>query len=206
MSEVDLAREDAHGGLGDLLPERVPVESTPKRALRSTLEWAVILVGALVAALVIKAFLVQAFFIPSASMEPTLEIGNRVLVNKLSYRLHPVHRGDLVVFRRPPEAPADGAPSVKDLIKRVIGLPGDRIESRDGAMWVAGQRVAEPYLPPGTITDGVAPQQVPAGHYWVMGDNRSNSRDSRFFRAIPQSSIHGRAFVRIWPLTAFRLF
>jgi hypothetical protein len=100
-------------------------ESKPRAALRSTLEWGVIIVGALVAALLIKAFLMQAFYIPSASMEPTLLIGDRVLVNKLSYRLHDVNRGDIVVFKRPVAAPADaGDVNIKDLIKRVIALPG----------------------------------------------------------------------------------
>ena len=187
----------------DLIPAQ---ETSPGRnALKSLLEWAVILLGALVAALLIKAFLVQAFFIPSASMEPTLLIGDRVLVNKLSYRLGDVERGDLVVFRRPPNAPPDPSdPNIKDLIKRVVGLPGDTIESRDGALWVNGRRQAETYLPPGTATDGVPRQQVPAGHYWVMGDNRTNSRDSRFFNAIPETLVHGRAFIRIWPFSSLQ--
>ncbi len=179
-------------------------DSKSRAALRSFLEWAVIIVGALVAALLIKAFLMQAFFIPSASMEPTLEIGDRVLVNKLSYRLHDVNRGDIVVFKRPPAAPADVSDvAIKDLIKRVIALPGETVESRDGAIFINGARLDEPYLPPGVATEGVPKQTVPPGSYWVMGDNRSNSRDSRFFHAIPRSLIEGRAFVRIWPLRAF---
>ena len=191
-----------------------PVEPTlAEKSWKSMIEWVGIIVVALLAAVLLKTFLVQAFFIPSESMEPTLHIGDRVLVNKLSYRLHEVHRTDVVVFERPPGQTGD--PTIKDLIKRVIGLPGDRIESRDGAMWINGKRLPEPYLPAGTVTSGVEPQVVPAGHYFVMGDNRSNSRDSRYFcdstckaaggsGAIPESLIVGRAFVRVWPLGSFK--
>src|SRR5438477_11068917 len=98
--------------------------------LRSALEWVVIVAAALVAALVIKAFVIQAFYIPSGSMEPTLKVGDRVLVNKLAYHAHPIHRGDIVVFTRPKLE--SGAPTIKDLIKRVIATPGDTIESSGG--------------------------------------------------------------------------
>jgi signal peptidase I len=187
---------------------RAPVQpattaQAPKRprhgsALRSAVEWVAIVVAALVAALVIKTFVIQAFYIPSGSMEPTLKVGDRVLVNKLAYHAHPIHRGDIVVFKRPKLE--GGAPTIKDLIKRVIGLPGDRIESAQGQVVINGQVLREPYLPAGTTTSGIEPQTVPAGQYWVMGDNRSNSRDSRFFHAIPKSLVVGRAFVRVWPL------
>ncbi len=119
--------------------------------MRAVVEWIVILVAALTVALVVKTFLIQAFYIPSGSMEPTLKPGDRVLVNKLSYDLHGVHRGDIVVFKSPPgEAASD--PSVKDLIKRVIGLPGDRIQAINGQVYIDGKLLKEPYLPAGTIT------------------------------------------------------
>src|SRR2546423_9158427 len=101
----------------------VDKEEPSSSRLRGTVEWVVIVAAALVAALVIKTFLIQAFFIPSESMQPTLEVRDRVLVNKLSYHLHPVHRGDIVVFKRPPGETGDAA--IKDLIKRVVGLPND---------------------------------------------------------------------------------
>ncbi|MDP1806952.1 MAG: signal peptidase I, partial [Acidimicrobiales bacterium] len=149
----------------------------------------------------IKTFLLQAFYIPSLSMAPTLKVNDRVLVNKLSYDLHNVNRGDLVVFESPPN---EGS-QTKDLIKRVIGLPGETVESRDGQILINGQVLEEPYLEPDVTTGPLEKVTVPAEHLWVMGDNRPNSRDSRFFGAIPESLVIGRAFVRVWPVTALSL-
>jgi len=165
---------------------------------RNLLEWGGILLGALVVALVVTKFLIQAFFIPSASMFPTLQIDDRVLVNKLSYDLHDVNRGDLVVFERPP---GEGGGNVKDLIKRVVAIAGDAVESRDGKLVVNGAVLEEPYVADGAETSGVEPQTVPEGHVFVMGDNREDSRDSRFFGPLPEDLIIGRAFVKVWPVT-----
>ena len=169
----------------------------PPSTIRNIVEWVVIIAGALIVAIVVKTFLIQAFYIPSGSMLPTLHEQDRVLVNKLSYDLHPVHRGDIVVFKGPEQAEGQ----VKDLIKRVIGLPGDTVESRDGVMYVNGKPIKEPYLGPGITTGPLELTTVPAHHYWVMGDNRGNSKDSRFFGPIKESSIIGKAFVRVWPIT-----
>ena len=160
-------------------------------------EWAVVIVGAILVAFLVKTFLVQAFEIPSPSMEMTLVKGDRVLVNKLSYDLHDVHRGDIVVFKAPPEAQSDG---IEDLVKRVVGLPGDTVEAReDGRVYVNGKRLDESYLPDGTRTTNLPATKVPAGHLFMMGDNRQASRDSRYFGPIKESAIIGRVFVRIWP-------
>ena len=178
-------------------------------ARRSVIEWGSVLVGALVLALIVRTFLFQAFYIPSPSMEPTLWSGDRILVNKLSYQLHDVYRGDLVVFRSPPGAGAGG----EDLIKRVIALPGERVTAQGGRLLIGGGLLIEPYLPfqEGTADFGAVPGctdfemgacTVPDGNVFVMGDNRSNSRDSRFFGPVPIDSIIGRAFVRVWPLGA----
>jgi signal peptidase I len=172
---------------------------------RGAVEWALVIVGALAAALLIKTFLFQAFFIPSASMEPTLQIGDRVLVNKLSYRFGDIDRGDLVVFKRP-DLPKESAAVVRDLIKRVIALPGETVEARDGSIYINGKKLDEPYLPQGTLSENLPSQVVPAGRIWVMGDNRTNSRDSRVLGPIDIDTIHGRAFVRIWPLGQLKLF
>ena len=158
--------------------------------------------GALLVAFLVKTFLVQAFYIPSGSMLPTLQEQDRVLVNKLSYRFGDVDRGDLIVFRGPDQAPGE----VKDLIKRVVGLPGETVEARDGQVLVDGQVIDEPYLGDGITTGPLEPQTVPPGHYWVMGDNRGNSKDSRFFGAVDEDLIIGKAFVRVWPLNKIRLF
>ena len=170
-------------------------------SLRSAIEWTLIVVGALVVALIVKATVLQAFYIPSESMTPTLKVGDRVLVNKLSYHVHAVHRGDVVVFKRPPK---EEDPNVRDLIKRVIGLPGETIEARDGIVYIDGRRLDEPYVH-GKVTENLPKQLVPRGHYWVMGDNRSVSEDSRFFGAIPNGLIVGRVFFQVWPVTQLGL-
>ena len=182
--------------------------SVVKRTQKSVLEWAVVLVGAVGLALLIKAFLFQAYYIPSPSMNPTLLEGDRILVNKLRYNLHSVNRGDLVVFSAQEE---NGGQD--DLIKRVIGLPGEFVTVGDGKMEINGGLLLEPYLPLQTeinlftrpINCVNHPEEtsgcrVPGDHVFVMGDNRGNSRDSRFFGPVPIEDIEGRAFIRIWPL------
>jgi len=179
-----------------------PVDAPAKQSLlRGSVEWAVILGVALIAAVVIRQFLLQAFYIPSGSMEHTLEIRDRVLVNKLSYRLHKVHRGDILVFERP----ADDGSGSKDLIKRVVALPGETVEGRDGAVFINGQLLNEPYLARGVTSGSFPAQRVPPAHVWMMGDNRSNSRDSRVIGAIPESKVVGRAFIRVFPLDSISL-
>lgn len=190
-------------GAGDGPPgERSSEEPTGRSSsTRTVVEWALIIGGALLAALVIKTFLFQAFYIPSESMLPTLEKNDRVLVNKLSYRLHDVNRGDVIVFERPPNE----AGVIKDLIKRVVGLPGETVEGKDGRVFVDGKALAEPYLPSATTTGTFGPETIPADHIWVMGDNRPNSGDSRVFGSISTTSVVGRAFVRVWPPNALGL-
>jgi len=185
---------------GSTVIEERPVKTRPS-ALRNLVEWVVIAAGALLVAFIIKTFLLQAFYIPSLSMSPTLKVNDRVLVNKLSYDLHAVNRGDVVVFLSPPN---EGA-KTKDLIKRVIGLPGETVESRNGRMVIDGRVLDEPYLGADVFTGPVEKTTIPPGYYWVMGDNRTNSRDSRFFGPISKSLIVGRAFVRVWPVTALDL-
>ena len=173
-----------------------------RKSIKSAVEWVAIIGGAFLAALLIKTFLLQAFFIPSASMETTLMKGDRVLVNKLSYDLHDLNRGDIVVFERPP---GEEDQQIHDLIKRAIGLPGDTIEARDGRIYIDDKPLDEPYLEPGTITDRLERQTVPEGQVFVMGDNRGDSKDSRFFGPIDQSLIVGRAFIRVWPPSRIKL-
>jgi signal peptidase I len=167
------------------------------------LEWVVILAAAVIVAVLLHVFLVQAYYIPSGSMEPTLKVGDRVLVNKLSYDLHSVHRGDIIVFKKPP---GESLPGITDLIKRVIGLPGERISSApDGAVLVNGKPIAQPWLTPQARQHPGIPitaQTIPPGDYFVMGDNRDNSEDSRYIGPIPGSDIIGRAFFRVWPLSS----
>jgi signal peptidase I len=169
--------------------------------LRGIVEWVVIIAIALTGAVLMRTFLVQAFYIPSASMNPTLQQNDRVLVNKTSYRLHSVHRGDIVVFAHSPGFD----PTIKDLIKRVIGLPGETVSGRGGQVYINGHPLNEPYLPQGSFTTDFGPKYVAPHTYWVMGDNRGNSTDSRVFGAITAHQIVGRAFVLWWPLSRIHL-
>jgi signal peptidase I len=170
-------------------------DTKPHRSLaRVVVEWVALLGGALVIALLIKTFLFQAFYIPSESMLPTLEKNDRVLVNKLSYRLHDVNRGDIVVFEAPPEE--TGA---QDLVKRVIGLPGETVSCGDGDVLIDGQPLDEPYLEDTTTSTCEREYRVASGEVFVMGDNRNFSKDSRSFGPIDDDEIVGRVFVRIWP-------
>jgi signal peptidase I len=184
--------------------EREPAEAPEpdekagrSKSVRVAIEWAIIIAIAVVAAILIRSFFLQPFSIPSGSMEPTLNVGDRVLVNKLAYDFHPVHRGDVVVFAKPPN---DAAAGIKDLIKRVIGLPGEYISGQNGEVYINGRPLAEPWLPKGVTTDPFRVTLVPLGEYFMMGDNRGNSADSRTIGPIPKHLIIGRAFIRVWPL------
>ena len=164
---------------------------------------------ALVVALLIKTFLVQPFSIPSGSMEPTLQIGDRVLVSKVSYHLHGIQRGDIVVFKTPK---TDNEPGVNDLIKRVIGLPGETIQSGpDASVLINGQYVNQPWLSAAAKESpgpAIPKQTIPAGDYFVMGDNRGDSDDSRFPNVglIPRNLIVGKAVMVVWPLNRISWF
>jgi signal peptidase I len=187
-------------------------ETTSARRVRSAIEWVAVVVGAVVVALLVRTFLFTTFWIPSGSMEPTLsgERRDRVIVNRLSYKLHDVNRGDIIVFEVPEGEPlmqVDGQ-QVKDLIKRVVGLPGETVELRDGEVYVDGEQLEEPYLPEDTTTEPCPPEnettfEVPDDSVFVMGDNRDHSRDARCWttHSVEESAIVGRAFVRFWPLS-----
>ena len=177
------------------------------RSRRWWIEWLVVIAVALLLAVGVRTWVAQMFFIPSGSMLPTLQVGDRIVVDKLSYDLHGVGRGDIVVFRRPPLERAD----YSDLVKRVIGLPGDIISSVHGRVYINGKPLAEPWLPrplPTTSPSPVPyafslahPYTVPAGEYFVMGDNRTNSEDSRYFGPIPGNLIVGKMAFVVWPLS-----
>lgn len=192
--------------LDDVRP--APMAAPVVHQWRWLLDWVVIVVMALALAVVVRTYVAQMFYIPSGSMLPTLQIGERIVVDKLSYDVHSVHRGDIVVFKRPPLEQAD----YTDLVKRVIGLPGDVISLSDGTVEINGRPLAEPWLPdpapptePSPISQGFSlehPYRVPPGEYYVMGDNRTNSEDSRYFGPIPKSLIVGKMAFRVWPLDA----
>lgn len=170
--------------------------------LRLLFEVFVLLVTAFIISVMLQAWVVKAYKIPSPSMYPTLKVGDRILVNRLAYRTHPPSRGDIVVFGRPDSSEAldggEGLPA--DLVKRVIGLPGDVLEARNGMVFVNGEPLIEPWLPDGVVTGYLPLTVVPLEHVFVMGDNRSNSRDSRFIGAIDVDKIRGRVVAKIWPI------
>jgi signal peptidase I len=201
-------------------PELPGTVRKKKGRLRFLRELPVLILIAFVLALLIKTFLVQAFYIPSESMDPTLKVGDRVLVEKVL--THP-HRGWIVVFKDPhPRAQphrnwlsafghwlSEGfgisTPPDEDFIKRVIALPGETIQIKHGIVYIDDKRLREPYLNPIKDTRDFPPHTVPAGHVFVMGDNRTNSNDSRFgLGYVPVSDIVGRAFVIIWPPSRLR--
>lgn len=156
----------------------------------------VLIVGAaFVLALLIQQFLVKPFGIPSESMEPTLLKGDRVLVNRLAYRFGEPQRGDIVVFRPPL--------GKEDYIKRIVAMGGDTVEVRSGRLFVNGVTLEEPYLKEQQMLGHYDEIVVPEGSYFMMGDNRNNSGDSRVFGPVDEKAILGKAFLVYWPLSRF---
>jgi signal peptidase I len=144
---------------------------------------------------VVRPFIVAAYWVPTKSMVPTLEVGDRVFANKFIYRFTEPERGDIVVF----ESVNGGE---EDLIKRVVGVPGDEIEVRSGTLLVNGEPQNEPYLNREIPDDSFfGPSRLSEGEVFVMGDNRANSADSRVFGPLPVENIEGEAFMRFWPPT-----
>lgn len=175
-------------------------------------EWVTVLVVALVIAITVRSLILQQFYISGPSMETTMFQDNRVLVNKLSYRLHDIYRGDVVVFDR---VTVDGeVVQHDDLIKRVIGLSGETISIKDCQVFIDGKLLPEPYLNDYDLAQSSLDDRcrvplmeetlIPENHLFVMGDNRPQSFDSRMFGSIEQNLVVGRAFSIIWPFGAAR--
>ena len=170
----------------------------PRR--RVVIEWGVILVIAVLASFLVRVYAVQTFYIPSGSMKPTLYDGDRILVNKLSVRFGTINVGDIIVFKAPPTEHCDDG-SYSDLVKRVIGLPGQIITSKGNTVYVNGKPLKEPWKYWPDLNPAIKKLKVPVNNYYVMGDNRANSCDSRFWGTVPRSDIIGKAFFRMWPLS-----
>jgi len=186
----------------------------PPSRRRAFAGWAICLALAVLLASGIRAFGFQAFSIPSTSMVPTLDVGDRIMVQKAFFNWHQVREGDIVVFTHPPRDHC-GGPAGTDLVKRVIALPGQTIYSAGGILYVDGRRLSEPYLPPrdplGPPIPGATrrdPFHVPRGKFYVMGDNRAISCDSRFWGPINGSTIIGSVVLLLWQDShpAFRFF
>lgn len=217
-------------------PSRDELKKQRRSGVRAYLaEMAAVVAFALVVSILIKTFFFQAFYIPSSSMTPTLEVGDRIIVNKLADSADDINRGDVVVFVDPggwldseadPDRSAfvDGLYAIGEtigllprdsgqhLVKRVIGVGGDEVAccSDGGELIVNGEPIDEPYIRPGTIPSGVEFRViVPNGHLWVMGDNRSNSEDSRAHMGapgggfVPIDNVEGRVALIMYPLSRF---
>jgi signal peptidase I len=173
---------------------------------RRVFEWARILLIAGLLALGVRTYVAQTFYVPSGSMIPTLQIGDRILVDRLPFAVHNIHRGDIVVFKR---VPADTDPSKPaDLVKRVIGLPGETISSKGDTIYINGRSIKEPWLPNfnaqpsydlcSQTAFSIKPTKIAKNHFFVMGDCRGNSLDSRYWGTVPSSYVVGKVFTVIY--------
>jgi len=190
------ASDDSVASPVDVQPE--PPRTGLSPGARAFFDWVVVVGVALLVAILVRTFLLAHFIVEGESMNSTLSPGDRVFVNKMSYRLHDPNRGDVVVLHE-----ITGV-SERDLIKRVIALPGEEIEMENCVIRINGQLLQEPYLDPTFVTpgrcgQGIAATVVPEDHVYVMGDNRPGSHDSRALGTIPFDDLVGRAFVVFWP-------
>lgn len=186
--------------LGDGTLARPPVavaEQESGSGVRNLIEWIVIIAIAIGFAFLVRAVAFQTFYIPSESMVPRLQTDDRVLVNKLAYDLRDPHRGDVVVFDTPP---GSNIHDMADLVKRIVGLPGETIQGRDGHVYIDGKLLPEPYLPPGVQSKDFGPVQIPANSYFMLGDNRQYSNDSTVWGPANRNLFVGPVFATIWPL------
>lgn len=179
-----------------------PDESDAKPAVTPSksgwLENLILIAIALCLAILIRIFIAEPRYIPSDSMLPTLHTGDRLVVEKVSYRLHPPRTGDIIVFQPPAELQRRGYPQDQAFIKRVIGVPGKIVKVNNGQVYINGQALAENYIAE-PANQPFPPVQVPEDNFFVMGDNRNDSNDSRYWGFLPQENIIGRAVFRFWP-------
>jgi signal peptidase I len=196
-----------------LSPPTLEVDETPpppvskrRSGQRSLIEWLIVIVAAVLVSLLIRTYVFQTFFIPSGSMEPTLQIGDRIIVNKLSVEFGTIHVGDILVFKASKAVALTGPTGcddkVADLVKRVIGVPGDHLVSKGNTIYVNGKPLKQPWTHVAQIgVKPLKPTYVTKNHYFMMGDNEPGSCDSRYWGLIPRSAVIGKAFARIWPLS-----
>ena len=166
------------------------------------MEWAVIAIVAIGVSLPVRAFAFQTFYIPSGSMEPTLWPGDRIVVDKLSVEFGTINIGDIVVFHAPAGVKSQCHDAVADLVKRVIGLPGDHLTPKGNTIYVNGKPLDQRWMIRPEISPPIGDVTVPAGQYFMMGDYHSNSCDSRYWGTVPRADIIGKVFLKIWPPSA----
>lgn len=184
---------------GVLTSEEPPSPTQKKPRRRALIEWSAIIVIAVLVSFLMRTYAFQTFYIPSGSMEPTLQVGDRIIVDKLAVSWGTINIGDVVVFKAPPAENCGEV--VTDLVKRVIGIPGDTLTSRGNTIYVNGKALDEKWPHTEPLGQPIGHVHLKANQYFMMGDNHSDSCDSRMWGPVPRSDIIGKAFVRIWPLS-----
>ncbi len=188
---------DERANLNPGEPQASPAEPSKGSSWHDLRGWVRDLLIASGLAVVIIVFLYQPVKVEGTSMAPLLHDQQRIFINKFVYRYEPIRRGDVVVFWYPRDRS-------KSFIKRVIATPGETVEIRHGHVYVNGEMLEEPYVPPQFTESGsFGPLHIPEGHYFLMGDHRSSSNDSRVFGPVPEESIYGKAVFAYWPMERF---
>lgn len=203
-----------------------------KKLIPVWLEWTIVICAALIIAFCLRTWVVSPYYIPSASMEPTLKIGDRFLGNKMSYKIHDIQRGDIIVFdpwEKAKEQQLSLGEEPGSFIKRVIAMPGETVEGKcendsspsgeqvldtsnnsfcDGIVYIYinGKKLEEPYLQKNTQSKAFEKVKIPKDHIWVLGDNRLNSEDSTFFGPLEIKNVQARAFLRVLPINKIKFF
>jgi len=168
-----------------------------KSIMKSVVEWVVIIAVAFVLSIVIRNYVVDTRIVPTGSMLPTIQLQDRLIVDRLFYQYDTIDRGDIIVFQAPEAAQED-----KDLVKRVIGLPGEKVEIKNSKVYIGDQALDEPYIvSPADYEYG--PVTVPEDSYFMLGDNRTASKDSHIWGFLPSDKILGRVWIRYWPIKEF---
>jgi signal peptidase I len=178
-------------------PIAEPEARRKQSTMRTVIEIVVIVAAAFAIAMLVQALLIKPFTIHQVSMRPTLEEGDRILINRVVYHFREPKNGDVIVFHSPVTVG-------EDLVKRVIGVPGDTVAVRGGKLYVNGVAQNEPYLLEQNFAGEYPEMKIPEGQLFVMGDNRNNSGDSRFFGPIDRKLVLGCAFVVYWPIGHWR--
>ena len=201
LTNLDAPPTEISPPLEPPIDDTIAQEPHPKRRRNRIIEWVLVIVVAAVIALGVRSFGIETFYVPSGSMLPTLQLGDRILVDKLFFSPGSVRRGDIVVFRRVPNDHDPSRPG--DLVKRVIGLPGDVISSRGNTVYIGDKALSEPWLPKlvGQCAESaldIHRTVIPKGRYFMMGDCRGISYDSRAWGTVPSSYLVGKVFVVVW--------
>jgi signal peptidase I len=174
-----------------------------KSRSRAFVEWAVIVVAAVLLSVLVRTFVFETYYVPSGSMYPTLHVGDRIIVDKLSVDFGTINTGDIVVFKAPKGVAMACGDNDTDLVKRVIGVPGDVLTSKGNTIYINGTALKEKWPHTEPLGGAIKDVHLKAGQYFMVGDNHFPSCDSRMWGTVPRSSIIGKVFLRIWPLSRF---